>query len=235
MNISSLKAELKKAGDPEKAKDLSRFFKTGKGQYGEGDVFIGVRVPLNRKISRKYINLSLADIKEMLNSPVHEYRFAALEILVYKYRKGDAGGKKRIFEFYLSNLRNVNNWDLVDTSAPHIIGDYIYTTGSRLPLLEKLARSRNLWERRISVISTFAFIKQNSLEPTLRIVRLLMNDEHDLIHKACGWMLRELGKRSLEKEESFILRYMHAMPRTMLRYAIERFPEPLRKSYLSKE
>jgi 3-methyladenine DNA glycosylase AlkD len=224
--------DLSKLSDPEKAKNLSRFFKTGKGQYGEGDVFWGITVPAQRKIAKRYIDLSLSDLQELLSNKIHEHRLTALLILVLKYRKADDPGKDEIFGFYLKNTENINNWDLVDLSSPKIIGDYLANKDTSI--LFKLAKSNNLWERRIAILSTFKFIGNNDFEDALSISELLLHDEHDLIHKAVGWALREIGKRDQEIEERFLRKYYMEMPRTMLRYAIEKFGEKKRKFYLAK-
>ena len=230
--LNQLKIELAQLGDPDRAKNLSRFFKTGKGQYGEGDVFLGITVPEQRKVAKRYDNLSLDDLQELLNSEIHEHRFTALVTLIAKYRKAEESRKKEIFEFYLKNTENINNWDLVDLSAPRIVGDYLIN--KERPILYNLAKSNNLWERRISILSTFTFIANNDFKDALNISELLLHDEHDLIHKAVGWALREIGKRDQEAEERFLTKHYLHMPRTMLRYAIEKFAEKKRKKYLNK-
>ena len=230
--LNQLKIELAQLGDPDRAKNLSRFFKTGKGQYGEGDVFLGITVPEQRKVAKRYDNLPLDDLQELLNSEIHEHRFTALVILIAKYRKAEESRKNEIFEFYLKNIENINNWDLVDLSAPRIVGDYLIN--KERPILYNLAKSNNLWERRISILSTFTFIANNDFKDALNISELLLHDEHDLIHKAVGWALREIGKRDQEAEERFLTKHYLHMPRTMLRYAIEKFAEKKRKKYLNK-
>ncbi|MFQ5974984.1 MAG: DNA alkylation repair protein [Candidatus Hydrothermarchaeales archaeon] len=230
--LDQLKEDLLKLENPEKAKILSRFFKTGKGQYGEGDVFLGIKVPEQRKLAKKYKDLTLKDLQKLLKSKIHEHRLTALIILVNKFKKADEPGKKEIFNFYLKNTKNINNWDLVDGSAPNITGDYLLEKDKSI--LYKLAESDNLWERRIAILSTFRFIKNNEFEDALKISKMLLNDDHDLMHKAVGWMLREIGKRDLEKEEQFLKKHCKEMPRTMLRYAIEKFDENKRKAYLKK-
>jgi 3-methyladenine DNA glycosylase AlkD len=215
-----------------RAKNLSWFFKTGKGQYGEGDLFLGIPVPEQRKVAKKYADLSLGDLQELLNSKMHEHRFTALVILISKYRKAEENGKKEIFDVYLKNTENVNNWDLVDLSAPRIVGDYLLNR--ERSILYKLAKSDSLWERRISILSTFTFIDNNDFEDALNISELLLRDEHDLIHKAVGWALREIGKKNQNVEEQFLAKHYLQMPRTMLRYAIEKFDEKKRKKYLNK-
>lgn len=223
---------MKKLADPKRAKILSRFFKTGKGQYGEGDIFLGIAVPEQRKLAKKYFDISLDEIQKLLSSKIHEYRLTSLFILVDKYKKADEQGKKKTFDFYLKNTKNINNWDLVDLSAPNIAGDYLL--GKDKSSLYKLAKSKNIWERRIAILSTFTFIRNNQFNDALKISEILLKDEHDLIHKAVGWMLRELGKRNQEIEEKFLRKYYKKMPRTMLRYAIERLPNNLKKEFLRK-
>ena len=230
--MEQIKKDLLQLSNPNKAKKLSGFFKTGTGQYGEGDVFLGIPVPEQRKIAKKYINLHLNDLEQLLRSKIHEHRLTALVILVTKYEKADVSGKNDIFRFYLKNTENINNWDLVDLSAPKIVGDYLLNKDRTI--LFKLAKSNNLWERRIAILSTFSFIRNNDFEDSLRISKLLLQDEHDLIHKAVGWMLREIGKRDQDLEEQFLNENYIQMPRTMLRYAIEKFDENKRKFYLSQ-
>ena len=224
--------DLQKLQDPKRASILSKFFKTGKGEYGEGDIFLGIKVPELRKIAKKHSGVPLDDIGLLMENNIHEYRLISLFILVLKYNKEDSNGKKEIVDFYLSNIKYVNNWDLVDSSAPHILGHFLLDKDRSI--LYRLARSDNLWERRISILSTFAFIKTNTFEDALKISEILLFDEHDLIHKAVGWMLREIGKRDLTIEEEFLQKHYLEMPRTMLRYAIEKFDEDKRKFYLGK-
>ena len=238
LSLNSLLKELKEKSNKDKSKDLSRFFKTGPGQYGEGDMFLGITVPISRKIAIKYINLSLRDISKLLENKYHEVRLVALLILVQKYKilkkqKIDNDkSNKEIVDFYLKNIKYINNWDLVDLSAGYILGDYLIKNNRKI--LIKLAKSNNLWERRIAIISTFAFIYNNESDWTFKIVDILMKDKHDLIHKACGWMLREVGKRVSEKDLIEYLNNHHQeMPRTMLRYSIERLPEKIRLYYLN--
>jgi 3-methyladenine DNA glycosylase AlkD len=233
MTLDDARARLREQADPEDARNLQRFFKTGPGEYGEGDVFIGVRVPVVRGIAKEFRALPLEDTAELLRSPVHEERLLALLILVGAYAKGDEALRGRIFDFYLANTRLINNWDLVDSSAEHVVGAHL-RGGDRF-LLDRLARSELLWERRISIIATFYYIRRGEFADTLRVAALLLHDRHDLIHKAVGWMLREVGKRDQAAEEAFLREHCRAMPRTMLRYAIERFPEPLRQAYLRGE
>lgn len=231
MSLVQIKNDLNALRNPKKQKILSSFFKTGKGQYGEGDVFLGIPVPQQRKVARNYYDISLNDLQELLNSRIHEYRLTALVILVAKYNRANIEKKLSIFNFYLENTKNIDNWDLVDISAPKIVGEFLSNKDKKI--LYKLARSKNLWERRISILSTFTFIKSNFFEDALKISKILLNDSHDLIHKAVGWMLREIGKRDQNVEEQFLKKYCPNMPRTMLRYAIEKFDEKKRKYYLN--
>jgi len=230
--LAQLKKELKKLSNPKQAKILRKFFKTGKGEYGEGDIFLGVKVPIQRKIAKRHQELPLRDLEKLLNSRIHEQRMVSLFILISRYEKADKDKKKEIFDFYLKNIRGVNNWDLVDISAPKVIGDYLF--GKPKKILYQFARSKNLWERRIAVISTYAFIRDGKFNDTLRISKILLVDKHDLIHKAVGWMLREVGKRNQKIEEEFLKKYHTKMPRTMLRYAIEKFNKRKRRFYLKK-
>ena len=231
--LEKIKRDLNQLSDPEHAIKLSGFFKTGKGQYGEGDLFLGIPVPKQRKIAKNYSNLGLNDIQELLKSKFHEHRFTALVILVSKYQKTDKSGKEKIYNFFLKNTENINNWDLVDWSAPRIIGDYL--KDKNRSTLYELANSNNLWERRISILATFKFIANNDFKDTLIISQILLHDKHDLIHKAVGWALREIGKRDQETEEQFLNKHYLQMPRTMLRYALEKFDEKKRKLYLTKK
>jgi len=230
--LKQIKEDLEKAGSSEKVKIYSRFFKTGKGQYGEGDVFLGLTVPEQRTIAKKYSDLQLMDLEKLLASKIHEHRLTALLVLVEKYKRSDNKNKKEIIDFYLKNTKHINNWDLVDMSAHNILGDYLLEKDKII--LYKLAKSQNLWERRIAIISTFEFIRNNKFEDTLKLSEILLKDKHDLIQKAVGWMLRELGKKDQRAEEEFLKKHYKRMPRTMLRYAIERFSENKRKFYLGK-
>ncbi len=223
--------ELKKHSDSNRVAISLRFFKTGKGDYGEGDEFIGVTVPITRSIVRQfYKQTSFLDIQKLLNSSIHEYRLTGLLILVYKYEKSDIQGKKKIVQFYEKNLKAINNWDLVDLTAHKILGDWLIDKDRQK--LYKLAKSKNLWKKRIAMMSTFAFIRQGDFIDALEIAKILLNDNNDLIHKVVGWMLREIGKRDMQVEELFLQKYYKQMPRTMLRYAIEKFPEKKRLQYL---
>ncbi len=207
-----------------------KFFKTGPGEYAEGDRFIGVRVPELRRLVKEYPGLAIRDIQQLLMSTIHEERLLALLMLVRKFAAESAIEKQRIYELYLSHTRFINNWDLVDGSAPPIVGGYLMDQPKE-PLY-RLAKSKDLWERRIAIVSTFHFIRHNRFSETLNIAKILLADPEDLIHKAVGWMLREIGKRHLPSEERFLKAYYQRMPRTMLRYAIEKFPESKRQTYL---
>jgi 3-methyladenine DNA glycosylase AlkD len=232
--LKNLREDLNLYANPQKAESLKRFFKTGKGQYGEGDIFLGIQVPDSRKIVRKYAVIPLEDVLRLLSSTVHEERLIALLIMVEKFRRADEAGKETLYKKYLENTQYINNWDLVDLSADKIIGDFLIDKPK--DVLYSLAISEDLWERRIAVLSTFDFIKKGAYKETLKIAKILLNDPHDLIHKAVGWMLREVGKRcSQEVLEQFLMINYKQMPRTMLRYAIERLPETLRLQYLKGE
>lgn len=234
MITQEIKKELTRHASPTKAALLSRFFKTRLGQYGHGDVFIGVMVPQIRQVARQFRDLSLNDIVELLRSPIHEERLCALLILVDHFAGGDTTVRRKVYRFYLANTKYINNWDLVDLTAPKIVGAYLLSQRDSGAALVRMAKSRDLWRRRISILSTFAFIQVGRHIPTFNIASLLLNDDHDLIHKAVGWMLREVGKRvDRETEEEFLKKYYKQMPRTMLRYAVERFPRRLKLAYLS--
>jgi len=231
-NLNLIKKELQSLANPQKAKILQSFFKTGKGEYGEGDKFIGVVVPNIRKVVKLYWEeISLTDCEQILHSPIHEERLCALLMLVTKFEKEEQLHKE-IFELYKANTKYINNWDLVDLTAPHIPGKYLFEKDRSI--LYRLAVSKSLWERRISILSTFYFINQNDYQDSLKIAKILLHDKEDLIHKAVGWMLREIGKRCSENIlEDFLKENYKQMPRTMLRYSIERFPEEKRKMYLA--
>lgn len=228
---------LAREGDPVRAEHSMRFFKTGPGQYGEGDKFFGVTVPVTRKLVRTVQDMSLTEVQKLLVSEWHEARLAGCLVLVQQFSSSNSLDKQKIYTFYLNNAKRINNWDLVDTSAPYIVGGWLVERGEWLPL-RKLARSSNLWEKRIAILATFAFTRAGNSEPTYEIAEILLDDSHDLMHKAVGWMLREAGKRVSETELELWLqedgRYKK-MPRTTLRYAIERLPETTRKSYLRGE
>ncbi|MFZ9660828.1 MAG: DNA alkylation repair protein [Chitinophagaceae bacterium] len=233
-NAKKIIAELKHKASTEKAAFFPRFFKTGKGQYGEGDQFIGVTVPDQRIIAKKYLEeINEYEIKELLHSAYHESRLTGLIILSEKFKKDfKKGDGKNWVDVYLKNIDRVNNWDLVDASAPYILGPWLEKKDKSI--LYKFADTNSLWRQRISIVATFYFIKQGQINDTLSIAELLLHHEHDLIHKAVGWMLREAWKKEPGKIEKFISRHLSNMPRTMLRYAIEKMPEPQRKSYLLK-
>ena len=230
MTAADAQKMIRSLASAEQAANLARFFKTGPGQYGEGDKFLGVKVPATRKVAREFKSLPLPEVETLLHSEIHEERLLALLILVLQFDKADKMARKQIFDLYMGNTEHINNWDLVDLSAPQIVGGYLETR-SRKPL-DRLARSASLWARRISIVGTHWFIRHDDFADTLRIARILLKDEHDLIHKAVGWMLREVGKRDLAALEDFLRPHYRTMPRTMLRYAIERFPEKKRQAYL---
>ncbi len=229
---SHIKTALKKRSNPARAEVHQRFFKTGKGEYGEGDIFLGVPVPDQRKIAKEFSDTGLRDIQDLLSSKIHEHRLTALLILVIKFNKSDELLGSRIYDLYLKNTKHINNWDLVDSSADKILGAYLFDKDRSL--LFDLADSENIWERRIAMMATFHFIKNNQFNDTLNLAGVLLNDTHDLIHKAVGWMLREVGKRDRRTEERFLKAHYKTMPRTMLRYAIEKFDKETRKFYLRK-
>lgn len=231
--VPNLQNELRRLSNKEIAEHSQRFFKTGKGQYGEGDRFLGIRVPVLRKIAKKYRGISVDECYQLLKSQFHEERLLALLILVAIFNKASNEGRKAIYILYLDNTRFINNWDLVDCSAEYIVGAYL--RGADKQPIYNLAKSGILWERRISIMSTFHFIKYNEFVDTLRISEILLHDTEDLIHKAVGWMLREIGKRDIEVEEEFLRKCYKEMPRTMLRYSIEKFPKAKRKRYLKGE
>lgn len=206
------------------------FFKTGKGEYGEGDRFLGVTVPDQRKISREYKGLPLPEVLKLLHSQYHEDRLTALFIMVLQFKHGDTQDKKKIYSAYMKNTQWINNWDLVDSSASYIVGEWLYDKPR--DILFSFARSKNLWKRRIAVLAAGQFIRKGDFMPTFVIAEMLLNDMHDLIHKAVGWMLRVVGDYDRAAEELFLKKHLHRMPRTMLRYAIEKFPEAKRQQYL---
>ena len=228
--MKAIQKELQKFASPKKARILQRFFKTGPGEYGEGDLFIGVQVPQVREVAKKFQDASLPEVLRLLKSPIHEERLTALFILVLQFAKLDKKTQHCIYKAYLQHTRYINNWDLVDLSADKIVGSFL--AGKPKNILYRLARSTSLWERRIAILSTFHFIKRNEFGETLKIARMLLGDKEDLIHKAAGWMLREVGKRDQACEERFLRKHHQQMPRTMLRYAIERFSPQKRKDYL---
>ncbi|MFC1703819.1 DNA alkylation repair protein [Candidatus Omnitrophota bacterium] len=226
----SAKNALKRLANKKKAAVLQRFFKTGPGEYAEGDRFLGVTVPKIRMLVKQFHHIGIQEVARLLRSSIHEERLLALLILIEKYKKASAQEQKRIYDVYMRHTTYINNWDLIDLSAGHIVGAFL-ADKSKKPLYI-LARSKILWERRIAILSTFYYIKQHSFKDSLKIAKILLLDKEDLIHKAVGWMLREIGKRDQAIEEHFLKQCYAKMPRTMLRYAIERFPEPRRKAYL---
>jgi 3-methyladenine DNA glycosylase AlkD len=229
--LEALRADLHELSDPKRGEQSQRFFKTGPGEYSEGDKFLGLTVPQMRGLARNYRDLDDVDALELLASSWHEERLVALILLVNGYDRGNEARRTRIHRAYLANTRHINNWDLVDVSAGQIVGAHL--KADDIGLLTRLARSKDLWERRIAIVSTFYFIKHDELRPTLKIAELLLGDSHDLIHKAVGWMLREVGKRDRKVLDGFLKTHYERMPRTMLRYAIERHPERIRKQYLA--
>ncbi len=230
MIASDIVDRLKTMGDPGRARVSQRYFKTAPGEYGAGDVFVGLTVPETRALAKEFQALPLSEIVRLLHSPLHEARLLALFILVRVFQKGDDAVRAKSYTLYLRNTRFINNWDLVDASAEHIVGAYLKEQDRAV--LCTLAASGLLWERRISIMATFHFIRRGEFAETLRIAEQLQCDPEDLIHKAVGWMLREVGKRDLATEEAFLKAHYRCMPRTMLRYAIERFPETVRQGYL---
>ena len=232
--LAELRKTLKGLASPKKAKVLASFFKTGPGEYAEGDIFLGITVPQQRAVAQKFLGLSLSDIAALLQSPVHEERLTALIIFVGQFQKADNAGREAIAAFYLKNLKRVNNWDLVDLSAHQILGAHLYQQSRGIDVLLHLARSSNLWERRVAMVSTFYFIRRKSSKEAMSVAELLLGDGQDLMHKAVGWMLRDVGKHASEEAlEEFLPRHHKTMPRTALRYAIERFHSRKRLAYLS--
>jgi 3-methyladenine DNA glycosylase AlkD len=225
--------ELKNLGDPERATHSQRFFKTGAGEYGEGDVFLGIKVPVQRALAKRYRKATHSDSLALLHSQYHEVRLTALFLMVDLYTRGNAQEKKQIYTDYLANVRYINNWDLVDSSAMQIVGHFLFDKDRNH--LRTLARSEDLWERRVSIIASYHFIRQYEFQDTLDLSEIMLHDTEDLIHKAVGWMLREVGNRSRPTEERFLMDHYRVMPRTMLRYAVEKFPEALRQAYLKGE
>ncbi|MCH2286200.1 MAG: DNA alkylation repair protein [SAR324 cluster bacterium] len=228
--VADIKNEMRKLANKKIAEHSQRFFKTGKGQYGEGDIFLGIRVPVLRKIAKKFRRISLAEVSKLLESKFHEERLLSILMLVNLFKSGDEDDQELIYELYLDKTKFINNWDIVDISAGNIVGAFLFEK-DKAPLY-RLVFSENLWERRIAIVATFYFIRNDEFDDTLKIAEILFTDKEDLIHKAVGWMLREVGKRVIEIEEEFLEEHYLKMPRTMLRYAIERFPETRRKMYL---
>jgi len=232
MNQKIIHNDLLQLANEQIAEHSQRFFKTGKGEYGEGDIFLGIRVPLLRRLVKKYGGISIAEVRKLLHSKFHEERLLAVLMLVQLFKSADESVQKQVYDLYLENTEFINNWDIVDISASNIVGAHLYEK-DKAPLYD-LVQSKNLWERRISIISTFYFIRQNEFDDTLKLAKILLNDKEDLIHKAVGWMLREVGKREIEFEEEFLQEHYKIMPRTMLRYAIEKFPETSRKNVFER-
>lgn len=230
LTLTDFKKDFKRLSSPATAKILQHFFKTGPGEYGEGDIFAGIKVPPCRELAKKYLHLDFKSLQKLVSSKIHEERAIALMILVLKFKKADEKTQTQIFKFYLKNTKHINNWDLVDASAPYILGVYLKERDRRV--LYKLARSKNLWERRIAMITTWYFIRQRDFTDAIKLANILVHDKHDLMHKAVGWMLREVGKRDLATEKKFLKQHAATMPRTALRYAIEKFPEKERRAYL---
>ena len=232
--LKQIKNEMENLANPRKARILSRFFKTGRGQYGEGDLFLGITVPQTRAVARKFREAEMDVIKGLLSSKIHEHRLLGLLILVERFGRAGKEEQQKIYRFYLGNTAMINNWDLVDLSAPKIIGEWLVDNEQDREILEKLARSKDLWNRRIAIVSTYALIRKNQFRETLDISKMLLNDKHDLIHKAVGWMLREVWKMDSGTAEEFLKKHAAIMPRTMLRYAIERMDDGKRKQFLRK-
>lgn len=230
--VEKIKLDLEAFIEPEKAAFYPRFFQTGEGEYAEGDQFIGVRVPNQRKIAKKYYKaVSLRDIEQLLHSPIHEYRSVALIMLVYRYQKATPSDQEEIVRFYLENLNFVNNWDLVDVSADKILGAFLFDKDRKI--LYTLAKTGHLWRQRVAVIATFDFIRHGDFRDTLALAELFLRHDHHLIHKAVGWMLREIGNRDFQVEYGFLEQHYRKMPRIMLRYAIEKFEPELRQKFLT--
>jgi len=235
MTCEDIKKDLKKASDPQKALILARFFKTRPGEYGEGDVFIGVKMPDQHQIAKKYIDISLKEAIKLLKSPIHEHRMTSLLILVKKYQKTkNIKEKQEIYKEYIKNKQYINNWDLVDVTTPKIVGDYLYNNPADLGGLRKMLDSNNLWDRRIAVLTTYTFIKNGNFDLILEFAEKSLDDSHDLMHKAVGWMLREMGKIDIEVLRAFLKKHHKTMPRTMLRYAIEKMNANERKKWMAK-
>jgi 3-methyladenine DNA glycosylase AlkD len=233
MGYTEIHRRLQHLANRKTAAILQSFFKTGPGQYGAGDIFIGIKVPPLRKLAIEFQHAPPATLKRLLKSKIHEERTLALMILTRQFARADETHRQQIYDFYLAHISHINNWDLVDGSAPYIVGPFLFTRDRKQ--LYGFAKSASLWERRIAILATFYFIRQNDFADALKISRLLLKDEHDLIHKAVGWMLREIAKRDLVAAEAFLKSHHRMMPRTMLRYAIERFPEATRQKYLRGE
>jgi 3-methyladenine DNA glycosylase AlkD len=233
VTAAEIQARLEAMGDADDARFLQRYFRTGPGEYGEGDRFLGIRVPALRRLIREYRGIPLREMETLLRSPWHEARLLALLLMVDAFARADDAGREAIHRAYLACTRHINNWDLVDLSAPQIVGAQL--EGRDRSLLDRLAVSQSLWERRIAMLATLHFIRRGDFAPTLHVAEMLVGDRHDLIHKAVGWMLREVANRDREAAESFLRRHHRTMPRTMLRYAIEKFPDDLRRHYMQRD
>jgi 3-methyladenine DNA glycosylase AlkD len=236
INASEIKKRLRKKVGAKKARDLSWFFKTGPGEYGEGDKFLGVVIPDIRSAINDCHDIDFKELSKLLSSPFHEERMAGALILVNNFTKADVAEREKIYKFYIKNIRRINNWDLVDLSAPTVVGGYLLKRSSKdaRKVLTKLSNSKNMWERRIAILATFSFIKEGKFDESLRLAKKYLADKEDLMHKATGWMLREVGKRDQETEKKFLEKYAPTMPRTMLRYAIEKFSTAERKYFMNK-
>lgn len=232
-SCATIRKRLRNEASNEVAAISRRFFKTAPGEYGDGDEFLGIKIPVLRRLTREFRAAGEDEVRELLQSSFHEERMFALLLLMQRYAGADEHEREALYRLYLGSTARINNWDLVDVSAPHIVGQYLQLRSREV--LRQLAASQNLWERRIAIVSTLHFIRRNDFSDTLQIAEMLLHDHHDLIHKAVGWMLREVGKRDQAVEETFLKVHYRTMPRTMLRYAIERFPEILRQQYLHGE
>ncbi len=230
--LTQIKLEIENIATKDRAIASQMYFKTGPGEYGQGDIFIGLTVPQTRELAKKYKGLELIEIKNLITSKIHEHRLLALFILVDKFKKSNEKIKQELCDFYLNHTKHINNWDLVDQSAHLILGENLMN--KERSILEKLAKSEDLWERRIAIIATLQFIRKNQFQETIKIAEILLKDKHDLIHKAVGWMLRELGKKDKNKLKEFLDKHHKVMPRTMLRYSIEHFSKEEKEHYMSK-
>ncbi len=233
MLVNEIRKKLKALANADKAAILQRFFKTAPGEYGEGDIFLGINAPTLKALVKEYKNISVTEAEELLHSDLHEERALALQFWVRLYAQKNPDNKELIYQRYLANTDWINNWDLVDATAAHIVGHHLLQRDRKI--LFQLAKSGSLWKRRMSIIATHHFIRQHDFVDTLKIAAILINDKEDLMHKAVGWMLREVGNRDLKTEEEFLEKHYQQMPRTMLRYAIEKFPEPKRKFWLNRK
>lgn len=235
MTAKDLIKEMELLAHPDRAAHSMRFFKTGKGQYGEGDQFWGLTVPEQRLLAKKYKELTLSEVSILLASPIHEQRLTALLILTLKSKKASIEEKRELYDFYLTQTSRVNNWDLVDLSAPIIVGEYLAEFPKSLPVLDQLVTSSSLWERRIAIIATLGLIRNGRFDEAIRLSAALLHDKEDLIHKASGWVLREVGKKDIDRLLDFLEQHAHHMPRTMLRYSIERLSPFERAHFMAKK